>query len=154
MKYGELTEKIQSWLVWNGGKVEGYASQQERMAVKPCHDVLKACGVSDRLYLERSTGAGVFYDIYADVSGTKIRLGCFENDGTIKRQPIRSRFMYLEEHGDEEFNVALTEIAKKRLSEKGSTISAEIERLEEKIKEARKRLDDVHASIAKLSSAS
>ena len=154
MKYGELAEKIQSWLAWNGGKVEGYSSQQERMAVKPCHDVLKVCGVSDRLYLERSTGAGIFYDIYADVLDTKIRLGCFEGNHTIRRQSIQARFMYLDDFGDKEFDVALTEIAKKRLSEKGSTISAEIERLEEKIKEARKRLDDVHASIAKLSSAS
>ncbi len=149
MTYKELTEKIQSWLAWNGGKVEGYSSQQERMAVKPCHDVLKACGVSE-LYLERSTGAGIFYDIYADVSGMPIRLGYFGNNGTIRRQTIETRFMYLN-HGDEEFDVALIEIAKEKLQEKADVIAGEIEQLTVKLEEAKKRQDKVYATLAQLS---
>lgn len=149
MTYKEVSEKIQSWLAWNGGKVEGYSSQQERMAVKPCHDAIKACGVSE-LYLEKSTGAGIFYDIYADVSGMPIRLGYFGNNGTIKRQTIEARFMYLD-HGNEEFDVALTEIAKERLQERADKIAGEIEQLTVKLEEAQERQDKIYATLAQLS---
>ena len=149
MTYKEISEKIQRWLAWNGGKVEGYSSQQERMAVKPCHDAIKACGASE-LYLEKSTGAGIFYDIYADVSGMPIRLGYFGNNGTIRRQTIEVRFMYLD-HGDEEFDVALTEIAKEKLQEKADMIAGEIEQLTVKLEEAQERQDKIYATLAQLS---
>lgn len=150
MTYRQLTEKIQDWLRRHS-TIKGYASQQEKMAEKPCYEVLRKCGVSDILYLAPSTGAGIFYDIYANIAETKIHIGYFENNGTIRRQPVQAKFFYINEHGDKEFQTGLRDIAKEKLQEKSNHLLSEIETLKEKLKNTETKWNNIQQTIKQLS---
>lgn len=157
MTYAEVAETIQRWMNWNG-IIQGSIEQQIRMAESPCNEVLKECGVSDRLYLIYSIDEGVFYDIFAEVEGVVIRIGHFSNNNTscrqaIKvnfRQAIKVYFQHLDLYGAEDFDIALHKMARESVSKKSSAITAKIKKLEETMKAEIAHLERTQATIERL----
>jgi len=132
--YKALAEDIQSYLSKNAW-VKGYIDEQEIRARRPCHDAIEKTKDSADLFLEESPAAGCFYDIYANVCGCRIRVGCMENDGTIKRQTVRARFFDTDKYGELDATAAFLCMARDRLSEKLRLQMAETDSVKHKLEQ-------------------
>lgn len=149
MTYAEVADTIQRWMNWNG-IIQGSIDQQRRMAESPCNEVLKECGVEDRLYLTYGIDAKVFYDIFAKVEGVVIRIGYFSNNNTTRRQAIKVYFRHLDLYGAEDFDIALHKMARESVSKKSSAITAKIKKLTEETKAEIAHLKRTQATLERL----
>lgn len=126
MTYKDLADEIQRYLSSNAW-VKGYISEQEIRADRPCHAAIEKTDCGMELSLEKSTAAARFYDIYAGVCGCRIRIGSMENDGTIKKQAVRTRFLDIDKYGNLDAAAAFMCMARDRLTDRLKAQKAEIE---------------------------
>ena len=151
MTYKELHEKMQSYMQTNG-IIKGYRSQQENMARRPCHDVIEKSDYSDVLSIKDSSGAGIFYDIYAKVDENySVFVGCFENRGGIDRQSIKVSFLDLDKYGNLDALLAFKRIASKQITKRLDDYGMERQARLAGIKELEDKMDHLRPILARIS---
>ena len=133
MKYIEFQNAVQQYLNRHG-YVEGYISQQERMARFACNDVIEKYPMQYKLSLVRSSGCGIFYDLHASIpletTGPQydVVIGRFTNNGTIRKQAVRLYLYGAEKYGEEEFTRAVRMVAMDSLHEDFTRLMADYKR--------------------------
>ncbi len=119
------------------------------MAHKPCYDVLKTLPIKN-LSIRRSTGAGILYDIYANVVAQDIPIGRFCSNGTIKKHPIQVRLFEMDKHGKKESVMAFLDLAKEYFEGKLDKDSEILAREEVKVNRLRESIGQNRAKIEEI----
>ena len=151
MKYIEFQTRVQEYLN-KRGCIHGYISQQKSMATLFCIGVLKQCDAPLELFMEKATGCGFFYELYARIplgdnpSGDDhydANIGRFTGDQTTRKQVVKFQLYGVEKYGDEEFTHAVHMVAMDTLRKR---LKIKSRLYEEKSSEA----DSIHEELNKI----